>query len=472
MRSPESALLVLWLALLGIQLPVPLANFRFSPSDVALAVILGLLAWRRRSWLSAVVRSRTPLTWLLASLALALVAGAFVAILRTGVLVQEAWLNKGVGSLVLAAIVLAVRAIVRTPQDVRRALATLFVTGSVVVWVAALSSVLGMVVLERALTARFDGFLMNPSANAVFIAVLLIVQLAFVCEGAASSLRRWLQYSNAIGLAFLLLATLSRTTWLAAIGALIFIAAFCVRRSRLWPAGLALLLIVFAGQPLAAALGPALDQISRGQLPTTLRETRPIGTLPPRIGGVASPLAPTAPPPTPTAPPPTPTAPPPTPTAPLPTPLPASEVLRLAQLSAADRHGATDRLALDTIALRLWLSDPIVTLTGIGLGVFFQISPYTSFGTNLIIHSTYVWLPVEMGILGILVLVMLTAVVLQIARAAYREDDRVLVVAIVGPLILFSLWVSVNEGLYQRTLWLMLALGSVVAWPPRLSRAR
>ena len=45
-----------------------------------------------------------------------------------------------------------------------------------------------------------------------------------------------------------------------------------------------------------------------------------------------------------------------------------------------------------------------------------------------------------------------------------RLDDRVRV-AIIGGCMLFAVWVLFNEGLNQRALWLVLALGSAVIAP-------
>src|SRR5207244_3962004 len=67
------------------------------------------------------------------------------------------------------------------------------------------------------------------------------------------------------------------------------------------------------------------------------------------------------------------------------TPGGADRFFSYAQVAAADRNGATDRAAIDAIALRIWRSDLGLLLTGIGLEVFLLVSPYTPIGVPVII---------------------------------------------------------------------------------------
>jgi FtsH-binding integral membrane protein len=119
--------------------------------------------------------------------------------------------------------------------------------------------------------------------------------------------------------------------------------------------------------------------------------------------------------------------------------------------------------------LKLWLADPTTTLAGLGLEVFFLITPAFA-GTASIIHSTYVWLPVEMGIPGVIALIAFLYAVLWVARGLTRNAvDRAPVVAVIGSLLVFLFWIAANEGLYQRTLWLMLGLGGAILATHQLS---
>lgn len=473
-----------WVATLGIQVPVPIPNFRFAPGDVLLAATVLSIALTDRRAIARAVWPVTPVTLAFAALAAAICWGLVIASARTGGLVQEAWLNKGVGLLVLGSIVVATRSLLRTPEGVRSTLRMLLTAGTVTVWVALVAGVLIPLVTGWSFPAitggvqlRFGGLLLNPTANAVFLSVLLLVQLASVGGGRVVSWHPWVQRANAVGLTLLLFITLSRSTWFAALVAIFVMGAWMLQRERRFALLLGLIVLAFSAQPLLAVLSPALQQVGRGQAPSTLRETAPRALPTGALGEVARPLSSPTPAqtaggisagprltPTPTV------APTPVPTRDArlmaqSTPIPVGEAAVLAQQSAVDRNGATDRLALNFLALRLWLADPWTAITGIGLGVFFQITPFTQFGTNVIIHNTYLWLPVEMGLLGLCALGAVVRSGWLIGRDLWRRRRDGLVPAIAGPLVLFALWMSMNEGSYQRLFWMMLSLGSVLLWP-------
>jgi hypothetical protein len=480
----EWVLLSLWVALLGIQLPVDLPNFRFSPADVVLLLLLLVLLVRRPRMLVRAAMLRTPVHAALVCLFVALAWGSAVAFLRTGTLVREALLNKDLGFFILVAIVVAIRACVRTIEDVKAFLRVFLVSGTVVTWIAAASDLFVPLAIGLPPTQRFDGFLLNPSANAVFVAVILMIQIGSLVGGGIVKWPRSLQYANAFGLALLLLLTLSRSTWLAALGSLVLLT-FVVLRDRPWlPVSIAIVLAVLSAQPLTAAMAPVIAQFTQGRVGVFEREVAPSSTPPPDIGAILDrPPRPSPVPPTPEpsrTPPSTPravTSPPsaatpsgaqsrtdPATTVP-PGPDPAKGTARYltdVQAIGADRFGGTDRVAFDVVALRLWLAGPLTALTGIGIGVFFLVSPVL-FGTAVIIHSTYVWLAVEMGVAGIVALVALLVVAGRIVRGVTRPGvDRAVAVSVAGPLFVFFIWIAENEGLYQRTLWLTLALGSVL----------
>jgi hypothetical protein len=102
-------------------------------------------------------------------------------------------------------------------------------------------------------------------------------------------------------------------------------------------------------------------------------------------------------------------------------------------------------------------------LTGIGLGVFARVTPFF-FGVTVIIHSTYLWLPVEMGLPGLIALCALLIAGVWVARRCASAGTG-LAVAVGGGLLVLALWSAVNEGSYQRSLWFLLALGSVLIRP-------
>ena len=489
--GPEWALLSLWVAILGVQLPVDIPNFRFSPADVVLAALMGTLAIRRPRQLLATARRITPLHVLIGVLFIALAWSSIVSIVRTGTLVREAALNKDGGFFVLASIALAVLTVVRDRDDVRVLLRNLLVSGTVVAWVGAITTLLVPLALGLPFGQRLNGLLLNPSANAVFLSVLLMVQIGSALGPRIVSWPYRLQVINTLGLTLLLLLTLSRSTWLAVIFALVGLIVLIARDRPILPAAIAFMLVLVTAQPLAAALLPVVNQVTTGQLGRFEREVAPRSTPPidltKLVSSAPAVAAPSATPPM-TVPPsaapsfttrplttvsPVPAAVSPIqstlPPAPstgaaavptTPTPEPAADrYLRDARLTAADRYGGTDRLAFDLVALKLWLGSPGTALTGIGLDVFLQISPVL-FGTSAIIHSTYVWLPVEMGLPGIVLLVAFVYLLVWMGLALRRGViDRAIATSILGSLMVFGVWLAENEGLYQRSLWLMLALG-------------
>jgi hypothetical protein len=488
---------LLWVAALGIQVPSPIANFRFSPSDLVLLALLLLLSVTSTRNVVAALRP-TRLHVLLLLLLAALALGGMVALLRTGVLVREAWLNKGVGFFVLAAVVIVVRTVVRDARGVERALATLLIGGSATIWLAALDEIITAAATQIVPGVRFRGFLLNPSANALFIATVLMVQLAFLWRPSTGRSVVWLQRINAVTLALLLVATLSRSTWLAALIALAVI--WMVTRHRQTTQLIAFAVVLaLAFEPLRAVTEPIVEQFQQGSGAVSMRETSPLKEPSPQVAAIldgtstlsipssnwrvvsdsSSACAQTVGSPVPSD-----------ESAPAvtdrgkaerlaPAGEPGAVLIGLGILAkyvvsagqtAMDRHGGTDRLALDAIGLRLWLSSPSTVATGIGLGVFCQVTPYTSFGVPLILHSTYLWLPVELGVLGLAVAVFLLYLTVWFIRRLRTTGpaNRHIALAIVGSLVMLTTWIALNEGSYQRLLWLMLALASVIVVPVRM----
>jgi len=522
----EWFLFSIWLALLGLQLPVGIQNFRFSPSDVALALLTVTILFRRSGQVRAVVTRPDLAVVAVGVLMLALAWGSLVAVVRVGTLVQEAWLNKDIGVFVLACTVIAIKTLVRGPDDVRIALRVVLTAGTVVTWLGLAGDIVTAIAEGQPLASgvgRFSGFLLNPSSNGIFIAALVMLQLGSL-RGRIVTWPRAVQLANCVGLVALLLATLSRSTWLALlivlIGAVVVIARERPREAAV-PFALATLIAAAAAQPFVQALSPVFDQIARGEIGRPTREVQgPIGTPAPKFSAIigdlpvgtirptvaaASPASSVAPstPTTPSTATGTPNAtstsrstptfaatstatpiavtspsaatsatpgPAAQPTAAVaPTATPALDVAAYARSAAAiaqDRHGAADRVAIDMIALQLWFAGPSTVLAGIGLGVFFQVTPYTPIGVPVIIHNSYLWLPVEMGLPGLTALVVILLAIVSASVSVWRRVDRDLALALCGTLAVFVVWISMNEGLSQRMLWVALGLTSVVATGP------
>lgn len=450
------ALLIAWASLLGLQL-IEIQRFRVAPSDVVLGALAVTMAIRERTGVLAVIRKWTPVHTALFALLAALAWGSAIAVLRTGVLVQDAWLNKDVGWLVLALTYVCVHVLVRSADDVRTVLRALLVGGTVTTWLAVAWTVATRIASNGSGDLRFQGFLLNPSAEAVYLSVLIVVQVASAYRRGIVDWPTWLQRLNALALIAVLLTTLSRSSWVATLVTLGIVGIFSVQRTR-FPLALACALLLFVGAPLIESIRPVAYQVAGGQEPTTLRERTPVGSPPLALQELASAIPTKAPgaqlQPT---------------SRPSDTPVPTATAQGLesfvtgASAVASEQYGASDRLALNVIGIRLWLSSPSTAVTGIGNGVFLQLSPYTAIGASLAIHSTYVWLPVEMGLPGIAALLAFIVAAIWAVRGVVRLGEFDLVIVFLGIGVLFAVWIGINEGLYQRTLWLMLSLATVIA---------
>jgi O-antigen ligase len=84
-------------------------------------------------------------------------------------------------------------------------------------------------------------------------------------------------------------------------------------------------------------------------------------------------------------------------------------------------------------------------------------------GIPLVIHSTYLWLLAELGVLGFMVFVAPAAFVLwaEIRRTARDEASVVLILCLVG----FAAMSIPADMMYQRTFWLV--CGAALASAPR-----
>jgi general stress protein CsbA len=436
-------------ATLGIQFGW-LAGLRVAVSDVFVAAAFLVLLTRHRSALLSALRSWTPVHTAAASILAALLWGTCVAFVRTGVITTESLLNKDLGWLIFGATVLVVRSVVVVSDDVVRLLRYVLSGGLVVEAVAVIWFTVAVVSGHQPDVLRFDGFLLNPNANGLFVSILLVLQIASTRDSRIFSAPRMVQFAGIAFLLVLLLATLSRSSWIAAILALALLGVTAMRRSP-WPFVCALVLLAFSLGPLTAALAPVWSRLSAGQLPASERTFVPSATPPPDIAVLLNGVTP-APSPPPSS-------------LPVRSPLPSRspDYLSSAAELAAERYGASDRLALDILAVRLWLGSPATAFSGIGLGVYFQLTPFL-FGIPVVIHSSYLWMPVEMGLPGIGALLVLGVVGYTICRSSSKWQDQGLVISIAGSLFLIAFWSVANEGIYQRALWLFFALGGTLAW--------
>ncbi len=125
------------------------------------------------------------------------------------------------------------------------------------------------------------------------------------------------------------------------------------------------------------------------------------------------------------------------------------------------------RFAQFTEGMKLWAHRP---LGGIGLGRFLVESPRW-FGQPYQIHNTFIWVLVEMGLIGLLWFAAVIWMIGDDYAAAFRVwPDRLWWVAGFAAAFASGLgFMIANEGLYQRHLWWVIAAAAILNSRPRPS---
>jgi len=134
---------------------------------------------------------------------------------------------------------------------------------------------------------------------------------------------------------------------------------------------------------------------------------------------------------------------------------------------ASNPRGFTDRIVIAQAALGLFLHSWDRILFGIGLGAFLQLSPsLMPYGVPLVVHNTYLWVLTEMGIIGFGVFSGFLLHMLGNVRRrfAYGVVDYSLLVGVLGGFAAMLVWLLLDEGLYQRHLWVLFALVEILAF--------
>lgn len=121
-------------------------------------------------------------------------------------------------------------------------------------------------------------------------------------------------------------------------------------------------------------------------------------------------------------------------------------------------RGLQDRAAILGVAAREYVASVRRLLLGIGLGTFFATSA-DDFGVPLIIHNTFAWFLFEMGPLGLLAVVWIWAVTVRnLWRASRSRRSAPIAVGLIAAFVSLTVFCTVNEGFYQRHLWLVFVL--------------
>ena len=440
-RAAAIDLRVLWIVTVGVLLDVTwhrLGPLRLGLSDVVLLVFgLTVLFERRRPRLGS-LKPFPYMWWLLALAAIIVIMGSLIAALRLGDLPNWTIINRDVGTgIMLGSYCLIVSAPSR-PRLVSYFLSW-FVTSAAILNVVAL---LGAAVryiwdvpnplMFQEVSLRLAGTMVNPNSYGGYLATVLAAQLsAFVLRQQMLGAPRWIEAANCAALLLGLLLTISRGSWLAALVGTMIVTLFTiilVRRRYLGVGDLVapmlvvgVLVIVLAISQVGGVRTAAGERGNTGPSPIESRTQiyRPQGS--PSI----------------------------------------AEFFRI----ASDRWGFADRMAINQIALKMYWESPWSVLFGIGVGSFLEESAQTILQQRILIHNTYLWVLVELGLVGLITLAgmlvsMIVGLLVFVKRAGASDATPM---ALLAALSSNLVWFLSTDGLYHRHVWLILALVSLLA---------
>jgi O-antigen ligase len=117
---------------------------------------------------------------------------------------------------------------------------------------------------------------------------------------------------------------------------------------------------------------------------------------------------------------------------------------------AVNSDDINDRLTSILKGLQLFVDDPVF---GAGLGAFRNEHIFLHSDQPLLIHSTYVWLLAELGLVGFLAFGVppILALVEEARRGCSDTGGRLLTLCLVG----FGVVSFAADMVYQRTFWLL-----------------
>jgi hypothetical protein len=427
--------LYLWASLLGVQLTQPfIPNFNIALSDFVLAFCLLLVLTDRASARRALAMP-ARLGWFFAVLFVALVVGCVIDLAYYGEVPTDAWLNKGLGMFVLLAVVMCVRGVAHTREALISLFRALLIGGlvSATIAVGIWLSELGPGVADR-----FTGFLINPNAAALYYTICLMLILASV---AGTPYAFGTTAMKIIGAAVLAVINVISISLSALAGAVFGFAVLVVTLGRGRAPAVAGLLIAavlglssldFVLAPLGSGEGDAVElaQAARASAGTTAIDNGQ--------GQILS--------------------------------VWRDQFVRGAASNKA--QSVFDRVAIDVIAVDKWLNDPGTFVLGIGLGAYLLTAIDAPVGLAAIIHNTYLWLLVEMGLPGAIALGLLLWYLAEVSRRLFQRVDRATASALCACFAYFLVWWLFNEGLYQRLFWLVVGVASVLVQLGPLWNAR
>jgi hypothetical protein len=458
-----------YVSTLGVQVFAANQALRIGVGDFFLAaaaarMILGGEPWLRRSSLTG------PVLLFLAALAVANVVGAMV--LRS--VSSYVILNKDLGALYLAVGVVTLTWGLRDSRMIRRALGGFVIGTSLANATSLIGAALALSGIRNPLyltgNMRLYGWTMNPNLFASVLLMAALVELAML-SGASRQGRTALRWANVWLLAAGILLTLSRASWLAVgAGAAALLALqmwsgahrVSARRTAVVAAWAILWAVALGGLVLAGALSAPARDGSEYALQLRTRFMEECRANPARdacadveLGAPESAEAPAG--------------------TDLPELLPdpsGQTDVRNAATQLASSRGVDDRLAILRVAAADYTATPLSIAVGAGLDTF-RSRAADRFGLPLIIHNTFAWALFEMGPLGLAAVLWLwgrTALnLIQSIRAADWRFD--LAAGLLASLVGLTVFCLLNDGMYERHLWLLFVAADRLTTPQISSSA-
>ena len=453
--------LAAYLVTLGVQIPLPRTAldlpFRIAIADFFLLPLIATWGWAVYRGQSRVKGS--ALAGPLLALTGVMAVGIVVGIARTGNLTAYVLFNKAAGFLFLTLGFFAISHQLRTRADLHRAVGIFVLAASCVNVLALLAAALSVTIAPNPVfqveNGRLYGWMLNPSSYGAFIVTVAMLELASLAGHPERQRWRLLRMVNYVFLLVSVGLTVSRSAWLAlAVGAAIVTVTSVMSshrdryRMRLVIAAATATLavapvvwvvvqqwnsLVRIGQVDPSGSQSLQQRLAEGcvykwdpdicsQVPAKLIESA-------RATAAARPLVERA----------------------------AGNGLSDPDGAVSNTRGLEDRATIVRAAWDAYTASNVTRLLGIGVGTFYATSA-APFGLPVIIHNTALWFLVEMGPVGLVVLMWLLGRTLANLRRARRHAgwERELadgLIAALGGWIVFSMF---NEAFYLRHFWLML----------------
>jgi O-antigen ligase len=130
---------------------------------------------------------------------------------------------------------------------------------------------------------------------------------------------------------------------------------------------------------------------------------------------------------------------------------------------AVNKVTIEQRMSMNSFALGMLLDSPINVALGVGVGTFLVRSGEV-FATSVMIHNTFIWIIVELGIVGFAFLAGIIVVSFRncLKVAWSKTPDAAIAAGVVCALVSCLGWFLGTEGLWHRHVWFLFILSEAV----------